>query len=317
MRRRKEIVSALCAIIAGGTLAVAVAGFQGRGGQEGPKVARIEKVKDNLYYIFEPASGGNTAAFVTDSGVVLVDAKNPGWGQEILRQLHTVTDKPVTTIINTHTHRDHTGSNTEFPATVEFVAQENTRNNMAKETCTALGNCQSFKGENAKYLPKKTFKDKMTMGSGKDRIDLYYFGPGHTNGDAIIVFPMLRVAHFADLFARKAVPNVMPFDGGSAVSLPQTLAKAVAGIKDVDTVITGHSTLMTWKDVEEFAGFQREFLMSVQEAMKANKNADEAAAAMVKTLTVRYKDYTIAEPKTKENVGLIYDELHRTGHYVQ
>jgi len=57
--------------------------------------------------------------------------------------------------------------------------------------------------------------------------------------------------------------------------------------------------------------------MSVQEAMKANKNADEAAAAMVKTLTVRYKDYTIAEPKTKENVGLIYDELHRTGHYVQ
>jgi len=215
MRRRKEIVSALCAIIAGGTLAVAVAGFQGRGGQEGPKVARIEKVKDNLYYIFEPASGGNTAAFVTDSGVVLVDAKNPGWGQEILRQLHTVTDKPVTTIINTHTHRDHTGSNTEFPATVEFVAQENTRNNMAKETCTALGNCQSFKGENAKYLPKKTFKDKMTMGSGKDRIDLYYFGPGHTNGDAIIVFPMLRVAHFADLFARKAVPNVMPFDGGS------------------------------------------------------------------------------------------------------
>ena len=58
---RKEIASALCAIIAGGTLSVAVGGFQGRGGQEGPKVARIEKVKDNLYYIFEPASGGNSS----------------------------------------------------------------------------------------------------------------------------------------------------------------------------------------------------------------------------------------------------------------
>ena len=254
-------------------------------------------------------SGGNVAVFITDSGVTLVDDKLAGWGQAVLEKVKSVTSKPVTRIINTHTHGDHTGNNNFFGANVEIVAQENTKTNMEK--------MDAFKGENAKYLPKKTFKDKMTMGSGKDRIDLYYFGPGHTNGDAIIVFPMLRVAHFADLFARKAVPNVMPFDGGSAVSLPQTLAKAVAGIKDVDTVITGHSTLMTWKDVEEFAGFQREFLMSVQEAMKANKNADEAAAAMVKTLTVKYKDYTIAEPKTKENVGLIYDELHRTGHYVQ
>jgi glyoxylase-like metal-dependent hydrolase (beta-lactamase superfamily II) len=148
-------------------------------------------------------------------------------------------------------------------------------------------------------------------------MDFYYFGRGHTNGDAIIVFPALHVAHFADLFARKAVPNVMQFDGGSAVSLPQTLAKAVAGIKDVDTVITGHSTVMTWKDLQEFATFQHEFLMDVQTAMKSGKKVDETAAEMAKALTAKYKDYTIADAKTKENVGLIYDELHLSGHYVQ
>src|SRR5436309_11462046 len=206
MRRRKEIVSALCAIIAGGTLAVAVAGFQGRGGQEGPKVARIEKVKDNLYYIFEPASGGNTAAFVTDSGVVLVDAKNPGWGQEILRQLHTVTDKPVTTIINTHTHFDHTGSNTEFPASVEFVAHENTRANMAKPTCQPVTNCDAFKGQNAKYLPKRTYKDRLSLFSGKDQIELYYFGRGHTSGDTFVVFPAARAMHTGDMYPRSQMP---------------------------------------------------------------------------------------------------------------
>jgi DNA-binding beta-propeller fold protein YncE len=122
-----------------------------------------------------------------DNGVVLIDTKYAGWGQEILDKVKTVTDKPVTTIINSHTHGDHTGSNTFFPATVEFIAQENTRNN-----------------------------------------------------------------------------------------------------KDVDTVITGHSTVMTWKDLQEFADFQHQFLMTAQDGMKAGKKVDETAAEIARTFAAKY-----------------------------
>ena len=59
-----------------------------------PNVAQIEKVKDNLYMITGAGGGGNTAAFVTATGVVLVDTKNPNWGQAILDQVKTVTNKP-------------------------------------------------------------------------------------------------------------------------------------------------------------------------------------------------------------------------------
>ncbi len=96
----------------------------------GPNVAQIEKVKDNLYMI--TGGGGNTAAYIAANGVVLVDTKNPGWGQAILDKVKTVTNKPVTHIINTHTHGDHVGSNEFFPATVEIVAQANTATNMTK-----------------------------------------------------------------------------------------------------------------------------------------------------------------------------------------
>src|SRR4029077_5635379 len=82
---------------------------------------KIEKVKDNLYMITgstplprENFSGGNTAVFITDTGVVVVDTKLAGWGQVLLDRIRTVTDKPITTIINTHTHGDHTGSNEFF-----------------------------------------------------------------------------------------------------------------------------------------------------------------------------------------------------------
>ena len=79
---------------------------------QGPNVAEIQKVKDNLYMI--TGGGGNTAAFLTDAGVVVVDTKLAGWGQPILDKIKTVSNKPVVMIINTHSHPDHVGSNEAF-----------------------------------------------------------------------------------------------------------------------------------------------------------------------------------------------------------
>src|SRR6185312_9911442 len=116
----------------------------------------------------------------------------------------------------------------------EFVAHENTKANMAR--------MDEFKGENAAFLPKKTFKDRLSLVAGKSTIDLYYFGAGHTNGDTVIVFPALRTLVMGDLFARKWAPLVDAGNGGSALEYPQTLSKAIAGIRNVDRIITGHST---------------------------------------------------------------------------
>src|SRR5262252_5017993 len=95
-----------------------------------PKVVEVEKVRDNLFML--KGGGGNTAVFVGTTGVVVVDTKNPGWGQPILDKIKELTDKPVTTIINTHTHGDHVSGNVEFPATVDIIVQENTKTNMEK-----------------------------------------------------------------------------------------------------------------------------------------------------------------------------------------
>ena len=140
------------------------------------------------------------AVFITDSGVTLVDAKLPGFGPTIVERVKSVTPKPITRIINTHTHSVHTGSNEYFGASIESIVQENTKANMAK--------MDEFAGAKAQFLPKKTYKDTMTVGTGKDEIDLYYFGPGHTNGDTFVVFKQLRTMHVGDIFAWKALPYV-------------------------------------------------------------------------------------------------------------
>jgi cyclase len=263
-----------------------------------PNVAQIEKVKDNLYMITGTFSGGNTAVFITANGVVLVDTKNPNWGQAILDQVKTVTDKPVTHIINTHTHGDHVGSNEFFPAAVEVIAHENTAANMTKMTMFADA-AKKF------ALPDKTFKDKMTVLSGADAIDLYYFGTGHTNGDIFIVFRGLRTMHAGDIFARKGTPLLDMNNGGSGVQVGETLRKAAAGIKNVDTVIPGHSTVMTWADFQEYGEFNRAFLSAVQAAKKAGKMVDQAIADL--KLPEKFSAYQMGG--AKDNVPKIYAEL--------
>jgi glyoxylase-like metal-dependent hydrolase (beta-lactamase superfamily II) len=250
--------------------------------QQAPKTAEIEKVKDNLYLLHGLDRGTrlNVTAFVGSAGVVVIDTGFPGWGRVWLDAIKSVTSKPVTTIISTHTHSDHTGSNSEFGANLTFVAHESTKANLEREQCTATGGCANFQGENKKYLPGKTFKDRMSLFSGVDKIDLYYFGRGHTGGDAVVVFPALRAAATGDLFAWRGVPRIMPEDGGSAVAFPQTLAKAQATIRDVDTLVTGHSKVMAWKDWIEYREFLAEFVTQVQAANKAGRTIDQALGGL-------------------------------------
>src|SRR5690349_14903183 len=105
----------LTALLAAGLMSIAVGAAQqaGRAAQGGRGAAplggtpsvdnlQVQKLTDNLYVL--GGGGGNTAAFITANGVVLVDTKVSGWGPSIIEKLKTLTNKPVTTIINTHTH---------------------------------------------------------------------------------------------------------------------------------------------------------------------------------------------------------------------
>ena len=284
-------------LLAAGAIGMAAQQPPAGGQADAPKVATIDKLADNLFVI--KGGGGNTAAFVTSQGVVIVDTKLANWGPAIMEQLRAVTDKPVTTIINTHTHGDHTGSNEFFPASVEVVAQENTKANMEK--------MDSFKGDKAQFLPDKTFKDKLTLFSGADQIDLYYFGAGHTNGDSVVVFKALRVAHIGDLFARKGTPLIDVNNGGSGVAYPKTVTNAAKKVKNVDRVITGHSDVLPWSAVAEYAEFNQAFLDATEKSFKAKKTAEEAIAAF--KLPDTFKDYNMGG--VKDNVTKIYAELKK------
>jgi glyoxylase-like metal-dependent hydrolase (beta-lactamase superfamily II) len=299
-------------VVAGFAIAGVAAQQRGGGRGAGPRIpptGTIGKIKDNLYKI--PGAGSNTTVFITAEGVVLVDTKLANNGQAILTQVRSVTDKPVSMLINTHVHPDHNGSNDYFKAArpmTQVVTHENTKKWVAANPKA-----------NPAWMPDTTFTDKMTLGKGKDRIDLYYFGPGHTNGDAFVVFPALRAMCIGDLMAWNMGPLIDPATGGSIIALPDTLEKALKGIKNVDLVIEGHGNVNTWQGLRLYTEFHRALLNAAKTALSRNQTPEDALAELEKNKkwAVMLKDELLKDleyggtPKSRAliNLNVAFQEL--------
>ena len=307
---RRQVVLSVLLIV--GLLSIAVTASQ-RGGGAGlnatPSVdaLEVEKLADNLFVL--RGGGGNTAAFVSSKGVVLVDTKLSGWGQPLLAKLKTLTDRPITTIINTHAHFDHVNGNTELPS-VEIVTHQNTK--MFMEQWNPVHGFAGdigpspFKASGGKGLPTRTFADRLTLGAGNDRVELFHYGRAHTGGDAYVVFPAARVMHAGDTFPNKTTPIMDRNNGGSGLAYADTLAKAAA-TPNVERVITGHSAVMSVGELREYSEFIRDLVRSVQEAKKAGRTIDEVVNTW--KVPARFKGYNQPQPASlRANVEVIWDE---------
>ena len=305
--KRSAVLTAI--VIVGLAVAGVAAQRGGGGGNPIPPTGTIERIKDNLYKI--PGAGSNTTVFIAADGVVLVDTKLANNGEAIMKQVRTVTDKPVTTLINTHVHPDHNGSNDYFKAArpnVQVVTHENT-----KKWVTANPKA------NRAWMPDTTFSNVARLGSGRDRIELYWFGAGHTDGDAFVVFPALRAMCIGDLMAWNMAPLIDPQTKGSVIALPDTLEKALKEIKDVDMVIEGHGNVNTWAGLRAYTEFNRELLTVARRSLKRGETPEQALAELEKNkkLAVFLKEERLPgleygnTPKCRAllNINVAYQEM--------
>ena len=225
-----------------------------------PGPLRTQQVKGDLHMI--SGEGGNVALYATSDGVILVDDMFDRNHADILAQVKTVTDKPLKYVINTHQHDDHAGGDFKMLPIAEVIAHRNVYANLKdlkrpyyEDTPgTPIG------------LPRITFTDQLDVHLGGKDVQAYYFGRGHTSGDAVIYFPEQRTIHTGDLFlatraggrgaapAKPRPPGVPIYvdyvQGGSFIEWSKTLEGALR--LDFDTVIPGHGPVSTKADLVKF-----------------------------------------------------------------
>lgn len=269
---------------------VAAAGLWLAGSQQPPAGLSLERIADDLFLL--AGSGGNVAVLTTDEGVILVDDKFERNVPEILEKVRGLSDKPVRYVVNTHHHGDHTGGNARLMQSAEVIAHTNARANLVKNSQPGV--------------TRMAFSDTFELHLGGKTVIARHLGYGHTNGDAVILFPQRRVVHTGDLFVRGA-PFIDYANGGSSEAWMKTLDAILA--LDFDTVIPGHGPISKREDLVRFKASFEMVRSRVRELQRAGKGREEVARELkVDDLP----GWSLTGLFAKSLPGL-YDEMARSG----
>ena len=246
---KQTVVRALAAVIVAGGFWVGLT-------QQPDRSLEAEQIRPAAHAIL--GGGGNVGVFVTEEGVVLVDDKFERHVPEILEKVKAITDQPVRYVFNTHHHGDHVGGNPTLLESTEIIAHRNARENMLKNSQAGL--------------PRVTFREQTSVFLGGQEIRAYYFGRGHTDGDAVIHYPDQKVIHSGDLFIR-ASPFIDYSSGGSALEWDKTLTAILQ--LDFDTVIPGHGPVAKREDLVRWKKDFQTLRSRVRQLRRQGKTAEQ------------------------------------------
>ncbi|MBQ62472.1 MAG: hypothetical protein CMQ19_10410 [Gammaproteobacteria bacterium] len=209
----------------------------------------VNQITNDLYVIF--GLGGNVAVLDTDEGTVIVDSMTVVYqGEHIKEKAMELTGKPISLVINTHYHSDHTHGNPAFDPGTRVVATKRTLHHLQQT------DADYFSGEAAKLMPNETFTDAVEISMGNKTLRLIHPGRGHTDGDLVVLFVEEKTVHMGDLFFFLHYPNIDLEGGGSVAEWADTIGKVLA--LPFHTVIPGHGIITDRPKLVQYQGFMRQ-----------------------------------------------------------
>lgn len=225
--------------------------------------------------IFEER-GGTIAWMVSNNGIVVVDTQFPEQAEHLIGEIKKKSTRQIDLLINTHHHGDHSAGNIAFKGLVKnHMAHENAIKNMK-----ATG--ERNNAMDKVLLPENDFKKKFSTKVGDEKISMNYFGPGHTDGDAIIHFENANIAHMGDLLFNRRVPFIDKTAGANIENWQVVLEEAQKHYDNDTLFVYGHAgegyEIQGGKsDLAAFQNYLGKVLEFVKKGVAAGKTKEELA----------------------------------------
>ncbi len=239
---------------------------------------KITPLAANLYLL--QGVGGNMAALLGPDGTLLVDTSVQTAAPHINEALNTVKAPPVSVLVNTHWHFDHTDGNAPLHAAGahEILAHENTLKRMsAPQYMEALH--AHFDATPAEAHPTRTFADSNTLNGNGQYVHLQHFDPAHTDSDIYVWFPDANVLHVADIWFNGFYPLIDYSSGGRLAGMVAAADTALKIAKLDTKIIPGHGPLGTRAQLQTYRDTLATIHDRVAKMKSAGKSVEEVVAA--------------------------------------
>jgi len=239
--------------------------------RETPPVT-FEKLSDNLYMI-KGGRGANGGVYIGDNSVLVIDSKQTEESAgDVFEGIRELTDKPVKYLINTHSDGDHISGNRFIPESVTIIAHKKCR----EEFFVQRGDRPSAwnNPELAPFLPSLTFSDRMDIYIGSKKIELWYFGIGHTKGDAVVYFPEEKTAFLGDQIFVGRPQLIHSYKDGNSFSHVKALSKILYTL-DAEKFCSGHAGVIDRQAIRDHIDAMKKRQARIKAMMTLGHTLDE------------------------------------------
>ncbi len=242
---------------------------------------QFKKISDRLFEI-TGGRGAQGGAYIGDNGVLIIDAKMDKQSvDQVIEGVRQITDKPIKYLVSTHSDGDHISGNRYFPATVTFVAHENCRKEYFHPQRN--GTPSEWSGpELAPFVPSITFSDKMDIYLGSKKVELWYFGVGHTTGDIVVYFPEEKTAFTGDQIFLTRPQLIHTYKGGNSIEHVKTLTKMLQTIA-AEKFCSGHSEMTNRQGIRKHIDQMKKRQEKVKTLIEERKSLEEIKSEFKET----------------------------------
>ena len=223
--------------------------------------------------------GGNVAAIVAEGSTLLIDSGVDSRVSELNAASFKATSRPVTRLVNTHCHFDHTGGNVYFGSEgVTIIAQENVKKQLSSEQNVPLIGLRDGRYP-TQALPTVTYSNSMTLNQGGEKLTLINYGPAHTDGDTVIYITPANIAVVGDIFSNHFYPIIDVASGGSIDGMIHSLDQILAQTDQQTKIVPGHGPVATRSELQEYRDMLAQVRQRIKVLVASGKTIREAVAA--------------------------------------
>jgi glyoxylase-like metal-dependent hydrolase (beta-lactamase superfamily II) len=230
-------------------------------------------------YVFS-GDGGNVTAIVDDGSTLLIDSGLASRISELSDAIFRTTMRPVTRLVNTHWHFDHTGGNTYFGSSgVTIIAQENVKKELSSaEAVPFVGLRDGHYPPQA--LPGLTYQSSLTLHQGSRTLTLENYGAAHTDGDTVIYIAPANVAVVGDIFSNHFYPIIDLSSRGSIDGMIHSIDQILVQTDEQTRIVPGHGPVTTRANLKDYRDMLVQVRQRVKDLIAAGKTMDEVVAAV-------------------------------------
>nr|WP_298794117.1 MBL fold metallo-hydrolase [uncultured Allomuricauda sp.] len=234
----------------------------------------IDTLNQNTFML--TGRGGNIGVYVGNNHVFMIDDQFAPLSDKIKTAISTLTSKPITYLVNTHMHGDHTGGNINFNTeNTTLVAHDNVRKKLETKGLKNVSEKKMSQEDYEKSLPEITFSEGMTFYDDNETIMALHVHNAHTDGDTMIYFVNENVLHMGDTYFSGRYPYIDLNNGGSIEGYIAAHKKALMVIDENTKIIPGHGRPSNKKELKNYVMMLSEIQAIVQKEIDAGKTLDQ------------------------------------------